>query len=58
MSATLVRFSPCSCNNALEMNPSFDLCASTATRRNDVGAAGDLLPLRRCFCESKLASVG
>lgn len=32
---------------------SLDLCASTATLRNEVGAAGDLPPLFRCFCNSE-----
>lgn len=38
--------------------PSFDLCASTATRRNEVGAAGDLGPRRSCFRESGEDSIG
>lgn len=38
--------------------PSFDLCASTATRRNEVGAAGNLCPRRRCFWESGENSIG
>lgn len=35
-------------SRAFEIIPSRDLCASTATRRNDVGAAGDLALRRLC----------
>jgi hypothetical protein len=43
---------PCSLSWALEINPSLDLCASTATRRREVGAAGALLARFLCFCDS------
>lgn len=35
---------------------SLDLCASTATLRNEVGAAGDRPPLFRCFCSEDHSS--
>jgi hypothetical protein len=46
---TFICSKPLSSSLDLDNTPSRDLCASTATRRRDVFAAGDLLDFRLCF---------